>query len=122
MRETIALFLVLALVLPPQARAAQTSPKEQAVAISRGNAVEVRFLDGSKLRGWIGTVSDTGFDLTTEKRGMQQIRFEDVKSLRDMRKTTFGRSLGRGYLIAIIVVVAIGVTFGIICHENLCSG
>lgn len=122
MRETIVLFLVFMLALPPAAPAAQTTPKEQAVAISRGNAVEVRFLDGSKLRGWIGAVSDTGFDLTTEQRGVQQIRFEQVKSLRDMRKTTFGRSLGKGYLIAIIVVVAIGVTFGIVCHENLCSG
>ncbi|MFN7934264.1 MAG: hypothetical protein U0R19_13120 [Bryobacteraceae bacterium] len=122
MRETIALFLVLTLVYPQGATATQISPKEQAVTISRGNAVEVRFLDGSKLRGWIGEVSDTGFVLTTEKAGVQQIRFDQLKSLRDMKKTTFGRSLGRGYLIAIIVVVAIAVTFGIVCHENLCSG
>lgn len=122
MRETMALLLVLALALPPAAPAAQVSVKEQAIGISRGNAVEVRFLDGSKLRGWIGTVTDTGFDLTREDNRLQQVRFEEVKSLRDMKKTTFGRSLRRGYLIGVIVVVAIGITFAIVCHDNLCSG
>ncbi len=116
MRQFVAFLLIWSLIAP--ASAAQSSPKEQAVTISRGNAVEVRFLDGSKTRGWIGAVSDSGFELDTEKQGKQQIAFDRVQSIRDLKKKTFGRSLGIGYLIGLVVVGVIGVTVAIVCHDG----
>lgn len=116
MRQVVALVLIWSLI--PPAFAAQVSPKEQAVAISRGNAVEVRFLDGSKTRGWIGAVSDSGFELDTEKEGKQQIVFDRVEAIRDLKKKTFGRSLGMGYLIGLVVAGVIGVTVAIVCRDG----
>jgi hypothetical protein len=45
--------------------------------------VEVRFMDGAKLRGWIGEVSDTGFVLSHEvKRQLtkSQVAFNQVRA------------------------------------------
>ena len=87
-RQAVACILVWSLLLPLPAASAQASIKEQAVTISRGNAVEVRFLDGSKMRGWMGAVTDTGFELEAEKGGKQLIAYDRVKSLRDRKKTS----------------------------------
>lgn len=121
LRHATALLLIGSLLLPLPPASAQASVKEQAVTISRGNAVEVRLLDGSKLRGWMGVVTDSGFELEARKGGKQQIAFGQVKSLRDMKKKSFGRSLGTGYLIGLIVIAVIGVTVAIVCHDA-CTG
>ena len=63
------------------------SPKEQVRAIRTDSPVEVRFLDGSKLRGWISEVSDTGFVLSHEKKGRlekSQVTFEQVRAVKQV--------------------------------------
>lgn len=118
MRELLAFLLILVLVWPLPAQGTTPTAKEQVIAISRGSAVEVRLLDGSKLRGSMGAVSDSGFELYTGTQGKQDVAFERVKSVKDRTAKSFGRSLGRGYIVGIIVVVVIGVTFGILCREG----
>ena len=39
----------------------------QVLAIDTNSPVEVRFMDGARLRGWIGEVSDTGFGYSAEE-------------------------------------------------------
>jgi hypothetical protein len=126
MRDVVALCLVFLLSAPPlpAAEAGKQTPREQALAIARGEMVEVRMVEGGKLRGRIGPVTDVGFEMETQQKGKletQQVAFARVKSIRATHRS-FERSLGRGFLIGAIVVVTIAVIFGILCHENLCSG
>ena len=64
--------------------------------------VEVRFLDGSKLRGWLGEVSDSGFSLSHENKG--HLRVRSVKQGHTARNILIGVG---------IAVVAIGTVAGI---------
>ena len=62
----------------------RTSPKEQVLAIDTNSPVEVRLIDGAKLRGWIGEVSDTGFVLSHElKRQLtkSQVAFNQARTV-----------------------------------------
>jgi hypothetical protein len=57
--------------------------REQVRALDTNSPVEVRFMDGAKLRGWIGEVSDTGFVLSHEvKRQLtkSQVAFNQVRA------------------------------------------
>jgi hypothetical protein len=48
----------------------------------------------------MGSVSETGFELQTEKDGKvetRQIGFDRVKFLRDLSQKSFGNSLGPGF-------------------------
>ena len=125
MYEFMAMLLACLLAFPAQGQTASRSPQEQVIGISRGAAVEVRFLDKSKLRGRLGVVSDSGFELQTAQKGMietRQIGFDRVKSVRDLKQKSFAHSLGMGFLIAGLVIVAIGVTFAILCRTQGCFG
>ena len=58
----------------------------------------------------LGAISDTDFEFQTLKHGKletQQIRFDNLKSIRDTNRSSFGRSLGKGFAIAGIVVAVI---------------
>lgn len=58
-------------------------------------------------RGCLRAVSDSGFELQTEREGRidtGQISFERVKQVRDLDQKSFGHSLGKGFLIAAIVI------------------
>ena len=102
-----------------------TSIKEQVLNIGQGSPVEVRLADKSKLRGRLGPVTDSGFELQTVKGSKidtAQIAFDQVKSIKDTAKRSFGHSVGRGFLIAGIVI---GVIFGIgaiACVAGTCGG
>ncbi|MBI3665888.1 MAG: hypothetical protein HY236_06630 [Acidobacteria bacterium] len=92
------------------------SPKEQVRAIDTRSPVEVRFIDGSKLRGWIGEVSDTGFVLSHEKKRQltnSQVAFNQIKAVKQVKSVKPSHT-ARNVLIGVgITVVAIGIIFGI---------
>jgi len=61
------------------------SVREQMRGIASDTPVEVRFRDGSKLRGWFAEASDSGFVLKHEvKRELQrsQFTFDSVRSFK----------------------------------------
>lgn len=63
----------------------QRRVKEEAILIPQGAAVEARMLDGQKLRGRIGPVSDQGLMLRSvfgEKIEQRTVNFADIKSVR----------------------------------------
>lgn len=114
MRQALAILLITVLTAPCSAELRGRSVKEQVVTIARDAAVEVRFTDGSKQKGRLGAVSDSGFELQTERKGAittEQVTFERVKSVKGLRHESTGRSIGRTVLITGIVV---GTVFGVI--------
>ena len=129
MREALSIMLVFLLVNPTaQAQAqppASTTIKEQVLNISPGSIVEVRLADKSKLRGRLGSVTDSGFELQTVKGGKidsAQIAFDQVKSVKDTAKKSFGHSLAKGFLIAGIVMGVMAAILGILCATKGCTG
>lgn len=113
MRQALAILLITVLAAPCSAGPKRHSVKEQVVTIARDAAVEVRFTDGSKQKGRLGSVSDSGFELQTERNGAittEQVAFERVKSVKGLRHESTGRSIGRTVLITGIVV---GTVFGV---------
>jgi hypothetical protein len=83
--------------------------REQMRAIAPDTPVEVRFHDGSKLRGWIAEVSDSGFVLNHEvKRKLQrsQFTFDSVrgfKVIKSVKPSHTTRNILIGVGIAAIV-------------------
>jgi hypothetical protein len=92
------------------------SPKEQVGAIDTNSPVEVRFIDGSKLRGWIGKVSDTGFVLSHEKQHQltnSQIAFNEIRAVKQVKSVKPSHTV-RNVLIGVgITFAAIGIVFGV---------
>lgn len=87
------LTLVLVSLLSGSLGQGQTSggpsPKEQANAIAANSPVEVKFVDGSNQRGWIGEVSDAGFVLSHEKQHRMekaQISFAQVQAVKQVKE------------------------------------
>lgn len=127
MREALSIMLALILVIPAaQAQSpASRSIKEQVLNISAGSVVEVRLADKSKLRGRLGPVTESGFELQSvkgNKINTAQIAFDQVKSIKDTAKKSFGHSVAKGFLIAGIVIgVIMGIT-AILCATRGCYG
>lgn len=92
------------------------SPREQVRALDIGSPLEVRFLDGSKLRGWISEVSETGFVLSHEKNKRLEksaVTFSQIQSVKQIKSVKPSHTV-RNILIGVsIAVVAIGVAVGI---------
>jgi hypothetical protein len=94
----------------------QPSPQDQVRAIAANSPVEVKFVDGSTQRGWIGEVSDTGFVLAQEKNHQlanSQESFVQVKAVKQVKdvKTHKVRNIligvGVTYVIFAVVVTAV---------------
>ena len=110
MRQMFAVFLAILLANASIAQPAFQSSKEMVLKIPAGSPVEVRLTDNTKLRGRLGNVSDTGFELQAVKNGKVdtvQVAFDQLKSIKNTGKESFGHSLGKGFLIGGIVVGAI---------------
>jgi hypothetical protein len=92
------------------------SPREQMRMIHPESPAEVRFLDGSKLRGWIGEVFDSGFTLSHEKKGRLEkatVTFDQIRAVNQVESVKPGHT-ARDILIGVgIAVVAIGAVAGI---------
>jgi hypothetical protein len=81
-----------------------SSPQEQVRALATNTPVEVKFVDGSRQRGRISGVSDTGFVLKGQTIPYSQV--QTVKELKNHKK--------RNILIAVGVVVTVGLVVAII--------
>ena len=92
------------------------SPEEQIRALDTHSPVEVRFVDGSKLRGWLGEISDTGFVLSYETNHQltnSQVAFNQIRAVRQVGNVKPSHTI-RNVLIGVgITLVAIGIIFGI---------
>ena len=85
------------------------SVREQMRGIAFDTPVEVRFHDGSKLRGWFAEVSDSGFVLKHEvKREVQrsQFTFDSVRSFKVV-KSVKPSHLTRNVLIGVGIAAAV---------------
>jgi hypothetical protein len=95
---------------------ARPSLEEQVRAIRAGQAVEVRFADGSKLRGWVGEISDTGFVLSHEsgrRLTSSQLAFRQLASVRQVKDVKPAHTVPNILIGIAIVGVLIGSVFGI---------
>ena len=110
MRRTLALLLTVALAAGLCGGQEKISVRDQIRAIAPNSPIEVRFQDGSKLRGWIGDVSDSGFVLKHEiKHQLQdsQFLFDSVRSVKAVKSvhpshTTRNILIGVGIAVAVI--------------------
>jgi len=89
MRRLIATILAGTLVLPAQGN--RPSIKEQALGISSGSTVEIRFAGKHrprKVRGRIGAVDDNGFDLDAFGQGaeLRHVAFPEVAWVQFVRE------------------------------------
>ncbi len=126
-QKAIAVLLVFLLAAPAvSAKPERASIKEQVLMIRPGSAVEIRLTDKSKLKGRLGAVTDDGFELqalTDEKIATQQVPFDRVQSVKDKGQQSFGHSLGRGFLVAGIVIgVGIVISVVVCAASSNCGG
>ncbi len=92
------------------------SPKEQVLAIDTNSPVEVRFMDGARLRGWIGEVSDTGFELSHEARRQltkSQVAFNQIRAVKQVQSVEPSHTVRNVLIGASSTLAAIGIIFGI---------
>jgi hypothetical protein len=113
------LALLCALVISPAAQTpqpAKSTLKEQVVLIPQGSVIEVVLLSREKLRGRIGAVSDTGFDLQrvqNDQTILRTFRYDEVKSVKikgrgmsTAAKITIGALAGAGAVFLVLILVA----------------
>lgn len=115
MRQILSLLLTVALAGEAcfgQTKASSAgSIEEQIRSIPPNSPVAVRLDDGSKLRGWISDVSDTGFVLTQERKSQlekRQIQFQQarsVKRINSVKPSHTTRNILIGVGIGVVVVV-----------------
>jgi hypothetical protein len=97
------------------------SPEQQVRALDTHSPVEVRFADGSKLRGWMGEVSATGFVLSHEKDHQltnSQVAFSQIKTVKQVGSVEPSHTLRNVLIGVVITVVAIGVAFGVVVRTR----
>ncbi len=126
-RRSVAVFLAILLAAPAASARPDDSAsiKEQVLLIRPGSSVEIHLTDKSKMRGRLGAVTDSGFELqavTNDKIATQQVPFDRVRSITDKAHQSFGRSVGRGFLVAGIVIGVIIAIGAVACAASNCSG
>jgi hypothetical protein len=86
--------------------------KEHLIEIPAGSIVEVKLENKQKLRGKLGAVNDTGFELQTVRDGKivtQNILLNDVKSIK-----AIGKGMSTGWKIGLGALAGIGAFFVIL--------
>ena len=84
--------------------------EQQIRGIPPRSAVELRLLDGTKLRGWITDVSDVGFVLNREQKNRlekHEIRFQQVqvlKQVKSVKPSHTTRNIVIGVAVGVVVV------------------
>ena len=123
-RQILATILVALLTGASVGQAQSTgrpSPKEQIREAESGTPAEVRFVNGTRVRGWVSEAGENGFVLSHEtNRQLEKtdVSYSDVKSvkwIRNVKKTHTARNIVIGVVIA---VVAIGAACGIFIARN----
>ena len=106
LRSGISIILSALLICGPVFAEKKPTIKEQAVTVSAGSSVEVKLLNGQKLRGRMGEVSATGFVLQSvngDKAVNRTISFDEAGSIRAVHHTV------RILLIVVGVVAAVAI-------------
>jgi hypothetical protein len=120
------LWCSLAAASPASTEASGTKPaslKERLTLIPAGSIIEVKLANKHKVRGRLGAISDSGFELQHMRDNQvvtESLAFETVRSVRVMGKGMhFAAKVVIGTLIAMGVVALVGL---IACATGGCSG
>ncbi len=109
MLRQVALFCIWLMIWPLQAsQSTKPNLKEQVVLMNSGSVIEVVLKNKEKLRGRIGTVTDTGFDVqyvVKDRATTRTVPFDEVKKV----KQQHDEGMGLGTKIAIGVLAGLGV-------------
>lgn len=87
--------------------------------IALSNPIEVRLIDGPKLRGWIGDVSEISFVLSPENQGQlekAQRLFDQIRSIKCVKSRKPSHAaptilIGVGISVAAIAVMSVVAIF-----------
>ena len=115
-QQAFALVLAALLVMPAEAQ--ELTLKETLIEIPTGSVVSVKLVGKGKLRGKLGSVTDSGFDLQTVKDGKistQTLKYAEVKSIKHQEKgmstaakITLGALAGIGVFFLVLIAIAAG--------------
>lgn len=109
MLRQVALFCVWLMLWPLHAsQTAKPTLKEKVVLINSGSVIEVVLKNKEKIRGRMGPVTDTGFDVqyvVKDQTTTRTVPFDDVKKVKQQRD----EGMGLGTKIAIGVLAGMGV-------------
>jgi hypothetical protein len=122
LRQYLALVCVLSLLYAPLNRAAlasqaQTAPKptikERFTEIPAGSVIEVKLVNKQKLKGRLGTLTDSDFEIQHTANNQivtDRVAFNDVKSVKLLGKgMSTGMKIVVGTLVGAGVLLIIGV-------------
>jgi len=121
MRQTLALVLVLLVVtqLGPAVFGAD-NVRSQINRMPIGANIEVRLQDQQMLRGMRGEVTDSGFTLENPSAGNRQIAFDDINSVKQIKRKT--HSTRNVLIILAVVFVAVLGVLAIDCATHTYCG
>jgi hypothetical protein len=95
-------------------------PKEQVRAMAANSQVEVKFIDGSRQRGRISEVSDTGFVLNRERNNQiekSQVAFVQIKTVKQVKDVKSHKT--RNILVGVAIGVGIGIVVLVVIGEGM---
>jgi hypothetical protein len=126
MREVLTVLLAVLLTQVNMSAAVvdAAAVKERVLGIGAGAPVEIRLDGKGKVRGRMGAVDDSGFVVQVVKDGKvepSKIGFGEVKSIKNLSEESFGKSVGKGFLIAGITLGVIMVIGLVVCATGGCS-
>lgn len=119
MLRPMAIFCIWLMLWPCAAAQSAQTPKptlkEKLILLDAGSVVEVNLKNKEKLRGRLGTVSDSGFDIqyvANDQSTTRTINYADVKKVKQQgdgmstaAKITLGVLAGLGVLVVISLIV-----------------
>jgi len=87
--------------------------RDQVSQFQSGSTIEVRLVASSKkIKGRLGAVTETGFELTRFEKGQtgrETLSFADVHEVNKFRKWTPGKKILIGVLVFVAVIASVGI-------------
>jgi hypothetical protein len=123
MKSTVACLLILALVIPAEAR--ERTPLEQAQKITPGSMVIVTLQDKKTLRGRLKQVAQDRFTLEQPASGAwssREMLFQDVRKIAEVKEnSTVERVLDDVFMIPVAVIFYAGYTLYCVVFRRNCD-
>ncbi len=104
-----------------EAEARNITPKEKLALMPEGELVTVRLLDKQKLRGRLGALNESAFELQPVRTGRAAVATIPYEQLVSVNRSS---NLGLGYKILIGFGIGVGILFGfaaIMCATGHCD-
>ena len=124
-RQITSILLATVLTaLPSLARSqasSSSSIEEKIRAIQPNSPVEVRLHNGTKLRGTIGEVSDTGYVLTHESSGQlvkQSLTYQETRSVKNVDSVKSRNASKHIYTAIAVGMIAVAVIAVVLLLKN----